>query len=105
MKSSLVATGISGLDIILMGGFSKGRVHLLEGDPGTGKTTIGLQFLLEGKKRGEKVMLISFIEMEEEIHDIARSHGWSMEGVYVPGLFQDAIDSASAVQTLFPPMP
>lgn len=103
MESSLVTTGISGLDTILGGGFSKGRVLLLEGDPGTGKTTIGLQFLLEGRKRGEKVMLISFIEMEEEIHDIARSHGWSMEGVYVPNLFQDVIDSASTVQTLFPP--
>jgi circadian clock protein KaiC len=103
MESSLVATGISGLDTILEGGFSKGRVHLLEGDPGTGKTTMSLQFLLEGKKSGEKVMLISFIEIEEEIHDIARSHGWSMEGVYVPNLFQDVIDSASAVQTLFPP--
>jgi circadian clock protein KaiC len=103
MQKNIIHTGIPGFDIILGGGLPKGRVYLVGGLPGTGKTTIGLQFLLEGKKAGERVMLISFIETNEELSDVAKSHGWSLEGIHMPELFHDVIDSATTVQTVFSP--
>jgi circadian clock protein KaiC len=70
------STGVSGLDQILDGGWARNRLHLLEGSPGTGKTTIALQFLLDGAHRGEAGMYVSLAETEEELRDGARSHGW-----------------------------
>jgi circadian clock protein KaiC len=70
-------TGVAGLDEILAGGLSKGRLFLVEGSPGTGKTTIATQFLLAGAKAGEKVLYITLSETEEELRDGASSHGWS----------------------------
>jgi circadian clock protein KaiC len=72
-------TGVAGLDNILSGGFSRGHVFLLEGAPGTGKTTIALQFLLEGVKAGEKCLYITLSETERELRDGAASHGWSLD--------------------------
>src|SRR6201747_1014365 len=72
-------TGIWGLDNILSGGFSRGHVFLVEGAPGTGKTTIALQFLLEGSKAGEKGLYITLSETERELRDGAASHGWSLD--------------------------
>jgi circadian clock protein KaiC len=74
------STGIAGLDEILCGGWARTRMHLLEGSPGTGKTTIALQFLLAGAKRGERGLYISLAETEQELRDGARSHGWEIEG-------------------------
>ncbi|GAA0296714.1 ATPase domain-containing protein [Sphingomonas oligophenolica] len=71
------ATGVSGLDEILAGGLSPGRLFLLEGSPGTGKTTIASQFLMAGAEAGEKVLYITLSETEEELRDGAASHGWS----------------------------
>ena len=71
------ATGVSGLDEILSGGFSKGRLFLVEGSPGTGKTTLASQFLLAGAEAGEKVLYITLSETEEELRDGATSHGWT----------------------------
>jgi circadian clock protein KaiC len=71
-------TGVAGLDDILVGGLSPGHVYLLEGSPGTGKTTIALQFLLEGAKAGETGLYITMSETEEELRDGAASHGWSL---------------------------
>src|ERR1043165_607741 len=76
-----VSTGIPGLDLILRGGLPKNRLYLLEGYPGTGKTTLALQFLLEGLKEGEKVLYVSLSETREEIEQVAASHGWSLKGV------------------------
>ena len=76
-------TGIWGLDNILSGGFSRGHVFLMEGAPGTGKTTVALQFLLEGAKAGEKCLYITLSETERELRDGAASHGWSLDGVEV----------------------
>src|SRR4030088_1341379 len=76
-------TGIWGLDNILSGGFSRGHVFLLEGAPGTGKTTVALQFLLEGVKAGEKCLYITLSETERELRDGAASHGWSLDGIEV----------------------
>jgi circadian clock protein KaiC len=69
--------GVSGLDEILTGGLSRGRLFLLEGSPGTGKTTIATQFLMAGAEAGEKVLYITLSETEEELRDGAASHGWS----------------------------
>jgi len=72
-------TGIWGLDEILSGGFSRGHVFLLEGAPGTGKTTIALQFLMEGAKAGEKCLYITLSETEQELRGSATSHGWTLD--------------------------
>jgi circadian clock protein KaiC len=72
------ATGVSGLDDVLQGGLSRGHVFLLEGEPGAGKTTIALQFLLEGSKAGEKSLYITLSETEAELRDSAASHGWTL---------------------------
>jgi circadian clock protein KaiC len=71
------ATGVSGLDEILVGGLAPGRLFLLEGAPGAGKTTIATQFLMAGAAAGERVLYITLSETEEELRDGAASHGWS----------------------------
>jgi circadian clock protein KaiC len=71
-------TGIWGLDNILSGGFTRGRLFLVEGEPGTGKTTIALQFLMEGERAGEKGLYITLSETEGELRDGAASHGWTL---------------------------
>ncbi|NTF44245.1 ATPase domain-containing protein [Rhizobium rhizogenes] len=68
-------TGVAGLDDVLSGGLTRRHVFLLEGSPGTGKTTIALQFLLEGAVKGERCLYISLSETEDELRDSARSHG------------------------------
>ena len=73
---SKARTGIEGLDDILAGGLRRGRVYLLEGSPGTGKTTIAAQFLLEGAARGEAGLYVTLSETEEELRESAQSHGW-----------------------------
>src|SRR3954470_3306043 len=81
--ASHAKTGIWGLDNILSGGFSRGHVFLVEGAPGTGKTTVALQFLLEGAKAGEKCLYITLSETERELRDGAASHGWSLDDIEV----------------------
>ena len=75
-----MATGIEGLDSILEGGFPANRIYLIEGDPGTGKTTIGLQFLLEGARLGEPGLYVTLSETKEELNAVAESHGWQLDG-------------------------
>ena len=76
-----ISTGMSGLDDILGDGFDPDRLYLVEGTPGSGKTTLALQFLLEGVKRGEKVLYITLSESESELRLVATRHGWSLDGV------------------------
>src|SRR5690242_10550830 len=74
-----VPTGIPGLDEVLAGGLSKGSVFLLEGDPGTGKTTIALSFALEAVRRGERCLYVTLSETERELRMTAASHGWTLD--------------------------
>ena len=75
--------GIEGLDDITAGGLARGRLFLLEGSPGTGKTTIATQFLIAGAAAGERALYITLSETEDEFRIGARSHGWSLEGIDV----------------------
>ncbi|MGP7794516.1 ATPase domain-containing protein [Sphingomonas sp. CLY1604] len=75
------ALGIAGLDDILAGGLARSRVYLLEGSPGTGKTTIAMQFLMEGARAGEPVLYITLSETDVELRASAESHGWSLDGI------------------------
>lgn len=79
--SPRVSSGISGLDSILRGGFTSNRLYLIEGDPGTGKTTLAMQFLLDGRDVGEKVLYITLSESAAELRAVAQSHGWSLDGI------------------------
>jgi len=73
--------GIAGLDDITVGGLARGRLFLLEGSPGTGKTTIATQFLMAGVAAEERALYITLSETEDEFRAGARSHGWSLEGI------------------------
>jgi circadian clock protein KaiC len=78
---SPISTGIEGLDVILRGGLPENRLYLVEGEPGTGKTTLALQFLLEGARRGEPGLYVTLSESSSELRAVAQSHGWTLDGV------------------------
>lgn len=79
----LLATGVPGLDDVLGGGFTPNRLYLIEGNPGAGKTTLALDCLLEGVRRGERVLYVTLSETRAELEAVARSHGWSLAGLDV----------------------
>ncbi len=81
--SSRMRTGIEGLDDILQGGFPAHHLYLVEGEPGAGKTTLALQFLMEGVRIGEAGLYVSLSETKEELEASARSHGWSLDGINI----------------------
>jgi circadian clock protein KaiC len=81
MLEQLAGTGIPGLDDVLGGGLPRNRLYLFQGDPGVGKTTIGLQFLLAGAARGEQGIYITLSETAEELRTAAASHGWNLDGI------------------------
>jgi circadian clock protein KaiC len=82
-------TGVSGLDEILHGGLIRERLYLVDGNPGSGKTTFALQFLREGVRRGEKCLFVTLSETREELAAGATSHDWSLDGIDVVELTPD----------------
>ena len=102
--SERLPTGIVGLDYILKGGLPKDRLHLIEGSPGTGKTTLGLQFLLEGARRGETGLYITLSESGEELMAVAESHGWSLDDIQIQDLTQsgDSLTDNSSYTVFHP---
>jgi circadian clock protein KaiC len=97
-------TGVSGLDEILVGGLPRNQLFLIQGKPGTGKTTLALQFLLEGVKRNEKSLYITFSETKIELEAVARSHGWDLSKLSIIELSTISASLGSASQTtLFHP--
>jgi len=103
-RSNKVKTGVAGLDEVLRGGLPARRLYLIEGLPGSGKTTLALQFLLAGISAGEKSIYISLSETRDEIEEVAHSHGWSLEQLEIVEL--SALDekiAAEAQSTLFHP--
>ncbi|HEY3486670.1 MAG TPA: ATPase domain-containing protein, partial [Gammaproteobacteria bacterium] len=75
------ATGISGLDDILGGGFPKNCLYLIDGNPGVGKTTLALQFLLEGVRQNERCLYVTLSETKSELEAVAHSHDWDLTGI------------------------
>lgn len=96
-----ISTGIAGLDEILGGGLTAQRVYLVEGTPGTGKTTLGLQFLLDGVRRGERGLYITLSETVDELEAVAESHGWSIEDFSVVELANENELNADSQQSVF----
>jgi len=82
-EAQRISTGSEGLDNILGGGLDPNRMYLYEGSPGSGKTTIALQFLLEGVRRGERVLYVTLSETKAELELVAKRHGWSLDGIDV----------------------
>lgn len=82
--------GVVGLDDVLGGGLTPSRIYLLEGTPGTGKTTLALQFLLKGRELGEAGLYITLSETETELTAVAASHGWSLDGLSIHELVNEA---------------
>jgi circadian clock protein KaiC len=80
---AVVPSGVPGLDNVLGGGLPRGHFFLVEGEPGAGKTTFGLQFLLAGRDFGESVLYVTLSESESEIRKVARSHGWDIDGIHL----------------------
>jgi circadian clock protein KaiC len=80
---SLAQTGIDGLDDLLRGGLPRDRVYLVDGDPGTGKTTFAMQFLMNGARRGEPVLYVTLSETEAELRSAAASHGFDLTGITI----------------------
>src|SRR4029434_8042604 len=78
-QSTKAEFGIPGLDDILLGGLRRNRLFLIEGTPGAGKTTLALQFLLEGARGAEKGLYITLSETEAELREVVISHGWSID--------------------------
>jgi circadian clock protein KaiC len=103
-SNELLATGIAGLDNVLGGGLSRNHLYLIEGDPGTGKTTIALQFLLEGARLGQKSLYITLSESRAELLEIVESHGWSLGTIDVLEMSPDEKDLKPEAQyTVFNP--
>ncbi|MBV8308437.1 MAG: circadian clock protein KaiC, partial [Gammaproteobacteria bacterium] len=103
-STDISPSGIEGLDQLLNGGLPRSCFYLVQGDPGSGKTTLALQFLLEGVRRGEPAFYITLSETKAELEKVADSHGWSLE--HIPLLELSAIDALlrpEAQTTVFHP--
>ena len=104
VRPLVVATGTAGLDDILGGGLTPHRLYLIEGDPGSGKTTLALKFLLEGAQQGDRGLYVTLSETKEELRAVAESHGWSLDGFAICELMaSEASLSPDSQYTIFHP--
>lgn len=104
MSGERLQTGVPGLDPIIGGGFIQDALYLVKGAPGTGKTTIGLQFLIEGARRGEKCLYLGLSETRGQLNGIASSFGWNLEGIEIHDMRRRGeIDQKRAAYTVFTP--
>lgn len=102
--SNLCSTGIEGLDHVLSGGLPRHRFYLVLGDPGVGKTTLSLQFLLEGARRGERTLYVTLSETKEELVEVAHSHDWELDSLGIIELSAiEPLLADKAQSTLFHP--
>ncbi|WP_031551662.1 ATPase domain-containing protein [Parvularcula oceani] len=101
-SASRLSTGVPNLDHVLGGGLPGRYTYLLQGAPGTGKTTMALQFLLEGVAQGETCLFVTLSQTRYELEMIAASHGWSLDGILIIELQTEAADATD--QTIFYPM-
>jgi len=103
-QTNYVSTGNSNLDDILGGGLAPSRVYLLQGDPGVGKTTLSLQFLMAGARNNEVTLYLTLSESREELLAVARSHGWSLDGIAIHEILTQAEELETNNQyTMFQP--
>ena len=103
-KQELCPTGVSRLDDVLHGGFPRNRLYLIDGHPGVGKTTLALQFLLEGVRRGEQCLYVTLSETKAELDAVAESHGWNLAGISIVELSQiEGVLAEKAQNSLFQP--
>ncbi|HEY1952672.1 MAG TPA: ATPase domain-containing protein [Gemmatimonadaceae bacterium] len=96
-------TGVTGLDSILAGGLPTNHLYLIDGEPGTGKTTLALQFLLEGVAKGERGLYVTLSETAAELKAVAGSHGWDLAGIEIFELSKDAALDVNETYTIFHP--
>lgn len=97
-----IHTGIPELDLVLRGGLPRARIHLVEGRPGTGKTTLGLRFLIDGVEKGERCLYISLSETAAELRATATSHGWSLDGIAIHEVVPAEVRLEDQQSVLFP---
>jgi circadian clock protein KaiC len=99
-----ISIGVPGLDDILSGGLPPSHLYLIDGDPGTGKTTLGIQFLLAGVEEGERVLYITLSESERELRQVALSHGWRLEGIDIFELLpmEESLKTEEQYTVLYP---
>ncbi|MET0981149.1 MAG: ATPase domain-containing protein [Telluria sp.] len=98
-----MSTGVAGLDDILGGGLTPQRIYLVEGSPGAGKTTLGLQFLLDGIAKGESGLYITLSETADELCAVAATHGWSLDAFSIFELAGEQALDIDAQQSVFHP--
>jgi circadian clock protein KaiC len=96
-------TGVAGLDDILGGGLPTNHLYLLDGEPGTGKTTLAMQFLLEGVAKGDRGLYVTLSESASELKAVAQSHGWNLDGIDIFELSKDSARDLEEGYTIFHP--
>jgi circadian clock protein KaiC len=103
-KPNRSRTGIPGMDNVLGGGFVRDRLYLIDGDPGAGKTTLAMQYLMEGARAGEKGLYVTLSETKVELAAVAESHGWSLDGIEIVELTPSENDLSGETQlTMYHP--